>query len=332
MDLPELRRFSLGDLPLSGGGVLRGAVLTYRLWGRPGAPAVLLPAYYTGTSASQAALIGPGRALDPERHFIVATDLFGNGNATSPSHLTGEARARFPAVSVEDNVRAQARLLDALGVGRLALVQGWSLAAIQAWHWAALFPERVAAILPVCGASGCWPLNRVFLSGLRRVLAADPAFAAAPPGTGNAPAGLAAFGRVYAGWAYSARFWRDGLWHGMGHADAESLLRWWEEDHLGWDTQDLALALDTWADADVARATGVVDLAGALGRVRARVISMPCDTDRYFTHEENAVEVAATMGAELRPILSPYGHCAGAPGRFAAETAAVEAAARELLG
>lgn len=329
MDLPGLRSFPLGDLPLSGGGVLRDAVLTYRVWGQPGAPAVLLPSYYTGTSASQAAIIGPGRALDPARLFIVATDLFGNGVATSPSHRRGAARDGFPAVSVEDNVRAQARLLDALGIAQLALVQGWSLAAIQAWHWAVLFPHRVRAILPVCGATGCWPLNRVFLSGLRAVLHADPAFHGAAPGPGNAAAGLAAFGRVYAGWAYSGAFWRDELWRGMGHSDAGAFLRWWQDDHLTWDAQDLALALGTWEGADIAAVGGTIG--GALGRVTARVIAMPCDTDRYFLLEENALEVAATRGAELRPITSPYGHCAGAPGRFAPETARIEQATRDLL-
>lgn len=330
-DLPELRRLRLGTLPLARGGVLDDAVLTYRTWGRPDSPAVLLPSYYTGTSASQAAIIGPGRALDPGRHFIIATDLFGNGVATSPSHLAATGPCRFPTVSVEDNVRAQARLLDLLEVERLALIQGWSLAAIQAWHWAALFPDRVAAILPVCGATGCWPLNRVFLSGLRRALEADPAFAAAPPGPGNVPLGLRAFGHVYAGWAYSAAFWRDGLWRKLGFATRDDLLDWWERDHLGWDAHDLAAALGTWAGADLARACGSGGLSEALGRVSARVIAMPCDTDRYFTLEENRLEIAAVSGAELRPILSAYGHCAGAPGRFPEPTAQVEEAGRALL-
>lgn len=331
MDLPGLRRFPLGDLALSRGGVLEDAALTYRVWGPPEAPAILLPSYYTGTSGSQAGIIGPGRALDPDRFRVIATDLLGNGLATSPSQRAARGADRFPEVSVEDNVRAQARLLDALGVARLALVQGWSLAAIQAWHWAAMFPDRVAAILPVCGASGCWPLNRVFLSGLRAVLDADPDFAGAAPGPGNAPRALGAFGRVYAGWAYSPAFWREGLWRALGFDGAEALLAWWEEDHLGWDAHDLAAALATWAGADLARATGAPDLAAALARVTARVIAMPCDTDRYFTLEENGFETAAVPGAELRPIRSPFGHCAGAPGRVPAATSAIEAAARELL-
>ncbi|WP_108257764.1 alpha/beta fold hydrolase [Mangrovicoccus ximenensis] len=170
--LPPLQHLELGALPLPGGGTLPGAVLTYRAWGRPapgGGNVVLIPSHYTGTSASPAAMIGPGRALDPDRFCIIAPDLFGNGNATSPSHLGNPtARLGFPQVSIADNVAAQARLLAHLGIDRLRLVYGWSMGAIQAWHWAACGPLPVAAILPVCGATGCWPLNRVFLAGLKK--------------------------------------------------------------------------------------------------------------------------------------------------------------------
>ncbi|WP_138466133.1 alpha/beta fold hydrolase [Poseidonocella sp. HB161398] len=323
--LPPLERLELGDLPLSGGGVLPGAVLTYRVWGRPAGSggAVLVPSHYTGTSASPAGMIGPGRALDPERLCIIAADMFGNGNASSPSHRSGPAaRLAFPRVSIADNVAAQARLLSHLGIARLRLVYGWSMGAIQAWHWAALHPDQVDAILPVCGATGCWPLNGVFLDGLRTVLRADPAFR---EGLARPEAALRAFARVYAGWAYSDAFWRDRLWQGLGFASAEALLQWWEEDHLAWDALDLAAVLETWAAADPAA------LAPHLPGIRARVIAMPCDTDRYFTLAENRLETAALPGAELRPLRSDLGHVAGAPGRHAAETARIEAAIAELL-
>lgn len=58
---------------------------------------------------------------------------------------------------------------------------------------------------------------------------------------------------------------------------------------------------------------------------------MRCDTDRYFHLEENRLELTGLPGAGLRPISSSFGHCAGAPGRFGAEAARVEAATRELL-
>src|SRR5690606_2323587 len=107
------------------GGLLADAHLTYRSWGRLNAAAdnvVLLPSYYTGTSASHLPMIGEGRPFDPTRHFIVAVDLFGNGNSTSPSHLDApERRAAFPRIDIADNVAAQHRLVTALGVRRVRL-------------------------------------------------------------------------------------------------------------------------------------------------------------------------------------------------------------------
>lgn len=333
MQLPALRHLDLGELRLTSGGALRSARMTYRVWGTlnpDGRNAVLLPSHYTGSSASSAGIIGPDRALDPQKWYIIAPDLFGNGLATSPSHLSQASdRLAFPTVSVIDNVRAQKILLDSLGVHALALVQGWSMGAIQAWHWAAMYPEMTRAILPVCGASGCWPLNRVFLSGLQACLVADPEFRAGHPHPQGA---LRAFARVYAGWAYSDRFWREEGWRELGFDSAEALLTWWEDDHLAWDAHDLAAVLETWSDASLARAASPAgDIPTALKQVRARVIAMPCDTDRYFTVAENEFEVSHAHRAELRVIASHLGHVAGAPGRHVAETALVELATADLL-
>lgn len=322
--------FPLGDVRLDCGAVLHGAALAFRSYGilaPAGDNAILLPCYYTGTSASYAPWIGPGRALDPTRHFIVATDIFAGGRSTSPSHAaTPAARAAFPAVSIADNVRAQHVLATALGIRRFALVAGWSMGALQAWQWAAAHPDMVAAILPVCGAARCWPGNRAFLEGVRAALTADPAWMG---GAYETPPerGLRAFGRAYAPWAFSARFFRDELWRRQGHASLDALLVAWEEDHLTHDAADLLALLDTWATADLAP-----DWRSALARVTARAIVMPCDTDRYFTLEENGLEAALVPNAELRPLRSPMGHSAGAPGRWPEETAFVEAAIAELLG
>lgn len=326
-----VQAFSPGDLPLDGGGVLAGARLTYRTWGRrdaAGTNAVLVPSYYTGTSDSHAAMIGPGRALDPDRFFIVAVDMFGNGRATSPGVAPPAVRAAWPVVSVADNVRAQKALADALGIRRFALVYGWSMGAIQAWYWAAMYPDMVAAILPVCGAARCWPQNRAFLEGVRAALTADPVWAG---GAYGAPpvAGLRAFGRAYCGWAFSPRFFREEIWRRKGFTSLEAFLTDWEEDHLTWAAADLIAMLDTWATADIG--TLGAGWASVLAGIRARVIAMPCDQDRYFTLEENALEIACVPGAELRPIFSPMGHSAGAPGRWPDETAQVEAAIRDLV-
>ena len=146
-------------------------------------------------------------------------------------------------------------------------------------------------------------------------------------------AGLRAFGRVYAGWAFSQRFFRDERYRDLGYSTIEELLRAWEDDHTTWDANDLLAKLWTWQHADVsANAEFEGDLARALGTIQARTIVMPCDQDLYFTLDDNRAEAAHIPNAELRPFVSAYGHCAGAPGRFPAEMQFLTAAIRDLLG
>lgn len=317
MTIPDTTEtFDAGDLALESGAVLPDARIVYRVIGTPdaqGANCVLLPTYYTGNHRSYDAMIGPGRALDPARWCIVIPNMFGNGWSASPSHR-GEG-APFPVVSVADNVRAQERLLrEHLGITRLALAAGWSMGAMQAIGWAALFPGKVERLLAWCGAARCWPLNRVFLEGVRSALLADP--------TPGRVAGLRAFGRAYAGWAYSAAFFRDEGWRALGMDSLEALLTFWEDDHAAWHPDDLLAMLETWRTAD---------LVPLLPAVRARSVIMPCNTDAYFTQAENRIEAALIPGAEVKVLHSDAGHCAGAPGRFAAETAVIEAEIARLL-
>jgi homoserine O-acetyltransferase len=329
-------RFALGDLPLQHGGTLKDAELAFRTYGELNAArdnCIVFPTYYTGTHVSNARLIGHGRALDPARWFIVVPNLFGNGISTSPSLAHPTQRGpNFPHVSIQDNVNCQYRLIhDHLGVNRVALATGWSLGAIQAYQWAITYGEYVARLLPFCGAARCAPHNRVFIAGVRAALCADATFA---DGNYTMPprAGLKAFGRVYAGWAYSQAFFRAGLYRNLGFNTVEEYLLAWEDEHLVWDANDLLAKLWTWEHADPAiddRFSG--DFARAMSSITARTVVMPCDQDLYFTLEDNRQEAALIKNAELRPIYSPYGHCAGAPGRFAEETELIERTLSELL-
>ncbi len=264
---------------------------------------VLVPTYYTGTHASYAAMIGPGRALDPERWFILIPNMLGNGVSSSPSNYGGT----FPNVTVADNVELQHRLLTSLGVRQIALVYGWSMGAMQGYAWASAYPEMVKTLLAVCGSARCWPLNAVFIEGITAAMGQDN--------------NRRAFGRTYAGWAYSAEFYRDALYRNLGFATLEDFLTFWEDDHETWNAADLLAMLHTWKHANA-----------DLSRITAKTIIMPADTDMYFTLDEAQIEAAAIKNAELRILHSPYGHCAGAPNRFADETAMVEQAIRDLLG
>src|SRR6187549_2624722 len=153
----SLEHFELGDFELQSGQLLRSARLAYVTCGKLDAArdnVVLFPTYYTGTQRENLALVAPGRALDPTRHFVVIPNLFGNGVSSSPSNHPLQAGASFPRITLLDNVRAHWRLLEErFGIERLALAFGWSMGAQQAYHHAALYPGRVKSLLAVCGSA-----------------------------------------------------------------------------------------------------------------------------------------------------------------------------------
>ncbi|MGB3492737.1 MAG: alpha/beta fold hydrolase [Elainellaceae cyanobacterium] len=328
--------YCLGDIILQSGKTLSNAQLAYATFGTLNSRkdnAILLLTYYTGTHNSYLPMIGPGRALDPDLYFIIIINMFGNGVSSSPSNaLPPHNGGHFPHITLYDNVKCQHRLItEQFGIDTLALVAGWSMGAQQTFHWAALYPDQVKNIVPWCGSAKTSIHNGVFLEGVNAALTADATwqngFYTHPP-----KRGLKAFGRVYAGWAYSQTFFRERLYTRLGFDSAEALLLDWERDHLTWDANDLLAMLWSWQQADIsANEQYQGDFRAALGRIKARAIVMPAATDLYFTPEDSAFEVEHMPNAELRVIPTVWGHCAGGPGRNPEDIARIEGAIAELL-
>ena len=120
----------IGDLALEEGGTIRGFKLACATFGRLNGArdnAILIPTWYSGTNKIiEQVLVGKGRALDPDRYFIVIVNQIGNGLSTSPHNTPAPGgMANFPRVRIGDDVRAQHRLLtEKFGLGSLALVVG----------------------------------------------------------------------------------------------------------------------------------------------------------------------------------------------------------------
>lgn len=331
-----MQTFNIKRFSLQSGAVIAKLCLAYQTYGELNADksnAVLLPTFYTGTHTRNEGFFGAGRALDPARHFIISVNLLGNGLSSSPSNTLAPCDGpRFPPVSLYDNVRAQSILLqEQFAIETLALVTGWSMAGCQAFQWGAQYPDRVKAILPFCASAKTSIHNRVFLEGVKAALQADSAFRA---GDYHRPpvAGLQAFGRVYAGWAYSQAFFRDRLYQKLGFTNAEAMLDDWGDDHLAWDANDLLCKLSAWqrsdiSDNDIYRG----DFPAALSAIRADTIVIACDNDLYFTPEDNAIEIRHVPNGELRIFNSPWGHCVASPGNEPRFHDFLDAAIRELL-
>tara|TARA_B100000686_G_scaffold24074_1_gene22763 strand:- start:9597 stop:10613 length:1017 start_codon:yes stop_codon:yes gene_type:complete len=310
--------FSLGDVALQSGQILPDAKLAYKTYGSLNADrnnAVLLPTFYTGTHKRNEGFFGTHRAINPEKHFIVSINMFGNGLSSSPSNAAPPAdRGNFPAVTLYDNVQCQKTLLESLfGIEKLLLVTGWSVAGCQAFQWAAQFPDYVSNILPFCASARVSPHNWLFLEGVKTALMADPTFndgfyEQVPE------SGLKAFATVYAGWAYSQSWYRDAGYQKLGFRDINELLLDWEQDHLTWDANDLLAKLATWQNADISQNdVHQGNLNVALRSICAKTIIIACDNDLYFQPADNELEVQHIQNGELRVYESPWGHCVASP-------------------
>jgi homoserine O-acetyltransferase/O-succinyltransferase len=330
--------FELGDVPLERGMTLRNTRLAYKTYGRLNAArdnVIIYPTSYGAQHTDIEWLIRPGRALDPERYFIIIPNMLCNGLSSSPSNAgPPHDRGRFPNVTVADNVRLQHRLLtERLDISRIKLVYGWSMGGQQAYHWGALYPDMVERIAVVCGSARTTPHNIVFLEGIRYALMADPAWRdgwfAEPP-----VRGLRAMGRIYAGWALSQAFYREELFRTIGFSSLEDfLVAGWEANYLRRDANNLLAMIWTWQNADISadpRYGG--DLAKALGAITADALIMPSSTDLYFTVADNEREVAHMTRARLRPIESIWGHRAGNPMQSPADDDVIDREVKALLG
>ncbi len=335
--MADYHTFALGPTELQSGLTVPNPVLAYQTYGTLNADksnVIVYPTSYGAQHYDVEWLIKPGGILDPETHFIVIPNMFGNGLSTSPSNIQPpHSKARYPHFTLYDNVQAQKRLTtEVFGVDRIALVYGWSMGAQQAMHWGALYPDKVERILAICGSARTAPHNKVFLEGVRATLTADPAWC----GTHfreKPEVGLRAMGRVYAGWGMSQEFYRDEVWRETGFSSLEDyLVRSWEWNFLRRDADNLLAMLWSWMNSDISanRPYGG-DLAKALAAIQAKTILMPSETDLYFRVEDNRRELQHMANAELRPIPSIWGHRAGNPTDNATDEAFIRKAVRDLL-
>ncbi len=126
-------------------------------------------------------MIGPGKPVDTDKFFVIGINNLGSCfGSTGPMHTnsaTGKPYgADFPVVTVEDWVDAQARLLDRLGIVRLAAVLGGSLGGMQALSWSLRYPERMRHAVVVASAPNLNAENIAFNEVARRAIVTDPDF------------------------------------------------------------------------------------------------------------------------------------------------------------
>jgi homoserine O-acetyltransferase/O-succinyltransferase len=178
---------ALGDLPLESGQAIRDFEISYVTHGTraPAGDNVILVLTAIGSTHHRLDfLTGPGRPLDPDRYFIICADAIGNGLSTSPSNSQTQADLAFSRFTIRDMVASQRKLIDALGVGRLAAVVGASMGGMQALQWGVSDPDRMRSIVALVPMARTRPWSVAMNEVARRILMADPGFPSGPYGAG----------------------------------------------------------------------------------------------------------------------------------------------------
>lgn len=333
-----------GDLPLDSGQTLPTPAVAFEALGELNAErsnAILVCHALTGDQyvASDHPLtgkpgwwtrmIGPGKPIDPARHFIICTNVIGgcmgSEGPASPHPDDGKPWGlRFPVLTIADMVRAQAALLDQLGIVRLRAVVGGSMGGMQALQWAASFPNRVDSVVAIATAARHSAQNIAFHEVGRQAIMADVKWqgGAYPPGDG--PSKGLAVARMAAHITYlseeglTEKFGRrlqKGQAKGFGFdADfqIESYLRHQGMSFVGrFDANSylyITRALDYF---DLAESHGG-QLASAFSDTRARFCVISFDSDwLYPTSEARRIVqalVAAGRHVSFVELTSPFGH------------------------
>jgi homoserine O-acetyltransferase len=317
---PVQHEFLVKSFKTESGAVLPEARVVYGTFGKlnsKGDNAILLPSHYMADMHGYGFLIGPGKALDPNKLFLVTSELFGNGRSSSPSNTPEPFHGpRFPVTTIRDNVQAVHRMLtEQLHVRHLRAVIGFSMGAQQAFQWAVSYPDFMDGIVATSGTAKTYGHGIVRLESEIAALTLDPVFNGGDYAS-QPTKGIQAFSLVWTGWLFSQEWWRRELWRDAatpGRSFEEVVERFRTNFIPGADANNLILQMRTWEAHDVGKTPPFHgDVEAALRSIKVPVLYMPSETDLYFPVTDARYEAGFIPRCTLAVIPSLWGHPAGA--------------------
>jgi homoserine O-acetyltransferase len=277
-------------------------------------------------------MIGPGKAFDTDRYFVVSTNLLGGCRGTTGPSSRNPATGRpygadFPVITVADMVRTERAVLDQLGIERLAAVSGGSLGGMQALEWAVRYPDQVDAIAVIASTAALRPQGVAWNAIARNAITADPDWQGGHYyDTGRAPNAGMSVARMVGHVTYlSAQSMGDKFARRLQFADdirftltdpefeVESYLRYQGDSFVKrFDANTYLYMSRALTYFDLARQYGNGSLIEAIRPVQARTLLIAFSSDWLYPPSD-AEALAAALGAagkdvELRIIDAPYGH------------------------
>jgi homoserine O-acetyltransferase/O-succinyltransferase len=277
-------------------------------------------------------MIGPGKAFDTDRYFVVSTNVIGGCRGStgplSPNPLTGRPYGLdFPVITVADMVRAERALLTEIGIDEILGVSGGSLGGMQALEWAYLYPDKVRSIVPIASTSALDPQGVALNAVARNAIMGDPDWQNGHYyGTGRAPNAGMAVARMVGHVTYlsahsmAEKFGRrlqtgDDITYSVTGADfeIESYLRHQGEKFVRrFDANTYLYLSRALSYFDLARQYGDGSLEEAVARFEAATLLI-CFSSDWLYPPENSRRIARALEAqgkrvELHVIEAPYGH------------------------
>ncbi|WP_430447151.1 homoserine O-acetyltransferase MetX [Sphingorhabdus contaminans] len=288
----------------------------------------------TGKDGWWTRMVGPGKPLDPARHCIISINVMGScmgssGPASIDPSTGGPYGMAFPVITIGDMVRAQAILLDHLGIETLSAVVGGSMGGMQALSWAALYPERVRSAVIIASTARHSAQNIAFHEVGRQAIMADPRwnngayYSREAPASGLAVARMAAHITYLSEAGLTEKFGRrlqnrpDGT---MGSKSFGFDADFQVESYLRYQGLSFVDRFDANSYLYITRAMDYFDLAephdGVLAKAfaatKARFCLISFDSDWLYPTSESRRVVhalnAAGAAASFVELSSPFGH------------------------
>ncbi|HXB79256.1 MAG TPA: alpha/beta fold hydrolase [Bradyrhizobium sp.] len=176
---PPHQLFGEGDLKLESGEVIRDFSISYVTHGKLNdkkSNAILMVTALGGNHHRIDFLIGPGKALDTDRYFIICADAIGNGFSTSPSNSKAQPRMSFPKYAIRDMVESQYRLLkEKFGIEHVFAVVGPSMGGMQALQWGVSHPDFMDALVAMVPLAKTPAWSVAVVEASRKAIMNDPA-------------------------------------------------------------------------------------------------------------------------------------------------------------